>query len=94
MFKKAVLFSKIRNVVLCLITVIFCTAVFPPTHAATQTGTVTWTGYGGNYLWSTPDNWSTKKVPVTYQGIVVIPEELPFKWTSTPPRFSCSAKGI
>jgi hypothetical protein len=74
MFKKAVLFSKIRNVVLCLITVIFCTAVFPPTHAATQTGTVTWTGYGGNYLWSTPDNWSTKKVPVTYQGIVVIPE--------------------
>lgn len=59
--------------------------------ATAQTNVITWTGNGGNNLWSTPGNWSTNKVPTIYEGVVIIPEgvTLQVDIKNTPIRLQC-----
>ena len=69
--------SKVRTAILCfviLLLVLCSTATLLIRSVSAQTSTVTWTGKAGNNLWSSPENWSTNKVPVTYESVVIIPK--------------------
>ncbi|HBN85487.1 MAG TPA: hypothetical protein DDZ89_16780, partial [Clostridiales bacterium] len=69
--------SKVRTAILCfvmLLLVLCSTATLLIRSVSAETSTVTWTGKAGNNLWSSPENWSTNKVPVTYESVVIIPK--------------------